>query len=116
MSARTDLHTSVEKAMARVLDAERNALAEIAACEGRADETLREARESARAMAHHTHERIIRLHAGCAKRTRELVRNMEREARGADRDLPGDTEKGLLTEAVRAVASDLTTPEPSDVG
>ena len=115
MGARTDFHTSVEEAMARVLEAERNALAEIAACEGRADEKLKEARETARAMTQRTRERIVRLHAGCAERTRELVRNLEREAEGADRDPLGDTEKGLLSEAVRAVASDLTTPESSDV-
>ena len=115
MSAGTDLHTSVEEAMARVLEAERNALAEIAACEGRADARHREARERVRAMARHTHERIVRMHAGCARRTRELVRNLEREARVADRALPGNVETELLSEAVRAVARELTTPGASDV-
>lgn len=102
--------------MARVLEAERNALAEIAACEGRADARHREARETVRAMARHTRERIVRMHAGCEKRTRELVRNLEREARVADRALSGSIEKELLSETVRVVASELTTPEPSDVG
>ena len=116
MSAATDLHTSVEEAMARVLEAERNALAEIAACEGRADARHREAREAVRAMAKHARERIVRMHTGCAKRTHELVRNLEREASVADRALPGDIETELLSEAVRVVASELTTPGSSDVG
>lgn len=115
MSAATDLHTSVEEAMARVLEAERNALAEIAACEGRADARHREARETVRAMVRHTRERIVRMHTGCGNRTRELVRDLEREARVADRALPENIETELLSEAVRVVASELTTPEPSDV-
>jgi uncharacterized protein YjcR len=114
MTAKTDERLSVEKAMSRVLSAERDALAQIAACQSRADETLQATREKVRAMVRRTQQRIVRLHAGSGERTRELASRMEQEAAsGADypvRENAGDT----LTEAVQVVARALTTPDSSD--
>jgi hypothetical protein len=116
MSAKTDERLSVEKAMSRVLSAESDALAQIDACQSRADETLQATRKKIRAMVRRTQQRIVRLHAGCEHRTRELVTRMQREtatgARYTDRDSGADS----LTEAVRVVAAELTTPGSSDAG
>lgn len=116
MSAKTDEGLSVEKAMSRVLSAESDALAQIDACQSRADETLQATRKTIRGMVRRTQQRIVRLHAGCDQRTRELVTGMEREtatgARYPDRDSGTDT----LMEAVRVVAIELTTPGSSDAG
>ena len=114
MSARTDERSSVEKAMSRVLSAEREALAQIAACQSRADETLQSTRKTVRAMLRKTQQRIVRLHAGCDERTHELVSRMEQEAATGD-DYPApDNGQEILLEAVRAVAAELTTPGASD--
>ena len=114
MSARTDETLSVEKAMSRVLSAESDALAQIAACQSRADETLQSTRKKVRAMLRRTQQRIVRLHSGCDERTQALVSRMEREAATGD-DYPApDNGQDILLEAVRAVAAELTTPGASD--
>ncbi len=114
MSAKTDTTMSVEKAMSRVLSAESDALAQIAACQSRADETLKSTRKRIRAMVRRTQQRIVRLHAACERRTRELVSRMEQEAATGD-DYPApDNGQDILLEAVRAVAAELTTPGSSD--
>ena len=114
MSAKADERLSVEKAMSRVLSAESDALAQIAACQSRADETLQATRKKVRAMVRRTQQRIVRLHAGCEERSRELVARMEREpatgARYPDRESGTDA----LTEAVGVVAAELTTPGSPD--
>ena len=114
MSARTDDKLSVEKAMSRVLSAESEALAQIAACQSRADETLQSTRKKVRAMLRRTQQRIVRLHSGCDERTQALVSRMELEAVTGD-DYPApDNAQDTLLEAVRAVAAELTTPGASD--
>jgi ElaB/YqjD/DUF883 family membrane-anchored ribosome-binding protein len=114
MSAKTDESLSVEKAMSRVLSAESEALAQIAACQSRADETLQSTRKKIRAMLRRTQQRIVRLHSGCDERTQELVSRMEQEAATSD-DYPApDNGQDILLEAVRAVAAELTTPGSSD--
>ena len=114
MSARTDETLSVEKAMSRVLSAESDALAQIAACQSRADETLQSTRKKVRAMLRRMQQRIVHLHSGCDERTRELVSQMEGEADTGD-DYPApDNGQEILLEAVRAVAAELTTPGSSD--
>ena len=80
MSAKTDATMSVEKAMSRVLSAESDAVAQIAACQSRADETLQSTRKRIRAMVRRTQQRLVRLHAACDQRTHELVSRMEKEA------------------------------------
>ena len=116
MTAGTDEKLSVEMAMSRVLSAERDALAQIAACQSRADETLRLTRKKVRAMVRRTQQRIVRVHAGCEQRTRELVSRMEQEA-AAGADYPArENLENSLTEAVRVVARTLTTPDSSDAG
>ena len=114
MSAKTDESLSVQKAMSRVLSAESEALAQIAACQSRADETLQSTRKKVRAMLRRTQQRIVRLHSGCDERTQELVSRMEQEAATSD-DYPApDNGQDILLEAVRAVAAELTTPGSSD--
>jgi ElaB/YqjD/DUF883 family membrane-anchored ribosome-binding protein len=114
MRAKADERMSVEKAMSRVLSAESDALAQIAACQSRADETLQSTRKKIRAMLRRTQQRIVRLHAACEKRTHELVSSMEQEAAEGDDYPTRDNGKDTLLEAVRAVAAELTTPGSAD--
>ena len=72
MSAKTDNRLSIEKAMSRVLSAEADALAQIVACQSRADGTLLATRKKVRAMVRRTQQRLSRLHAGCDERTHAL--------------------------------------------
>lgn len=114
MSAKTDDKLSVEKAMSRVLSAEKDALAQIVACQSRADETLRATRKKVRALLRRTQQRISRLHAGCEARTRELVSSMEQEAAAAAGYPAREDSEDTLMEAVRVVAAELTTPGSAD--
>jgi ElaB/YqjD/DUF883 family membrane-anchored ribosome-binding protein len=116
MSAKTDESLSVEKAMSRVLSAESEALAQIAACQSRADETLQSTRKKIRAMVRRTQQRIVRLHSDCDERTRELVTRMQREAAADARYPARENGTETLMEAVRVVAAELTTPDSSDAG
>jgi vacuolar-type H+-ATPase subunit H len=114
MRAKTDDRVSVEKAMSRVLSAESEALAQIVACQSRADGTLQATRKKVRAMVRRTQQRLSRLHAGCDERTRELVSRMEQEA-ATDAGHPAcENGTDTLMEAVRVVAAELTTPGSSD--
>jgi ElaB/YqjD/DUF883 family membrane-anchored ribosome-binding protein len=114
MSARTDEKLSVEKAMSRVLSAERDALLQIVACQSRADETLQATRKKVRALVRRTQQRISRLHAGCDERTREFVARLEQDAATGAGYPARETGKDTLMEAVRVVARELTTPGSSD--
>ena len=116
MSAKADERLSVEKAMSRVLSAESDALAQIAACQSRADETLQATRKRVRAMMRRTQQRIVRLHSGCDKRTRELVKSMQRDAATGAQYPARENGTDTLREAVRVVAAELTTPGSSDAG
>ena len=111
MSAETDTTMSVEKAMSRVLGAESDALAQIAACQSRADETLQSTRKRIRAMVRRTQQRLVRLHAACDKRTHELVSRMEEEAATSEETPTRDEGLDTVMEAVRVVAAELTTTD-----
>lgn len=114
MSTGTDRHTSVETAIADVLTAERQTLADIAACERRAQELRHDARSAVRAMLRRTQDRISRLHAGCAARTAELIAALEQDA---DRQAspPGEQpEERLLRAAIESVARTLTSRDDGD--
>ena len=111
MSAKTDATLSVEKAMSRVLGAESDALAQIAACQSRADETLQSTRKRIRAMVRRTQQRLVRLHAACDKRTHELVSRMEEKAATSEETPNRDEGQDTVMEAVRAVAAELTTAD-----
>ena len=115
MRAETDSYRSVEKAFARVLDAERDALRQVSACRRRADRDLQNTRQDVRVLARQTQARLARLHASCMRRTSELVADMNREAGAASS--PAGTraaEKALQVAAARAVAEWLTTPDCGD--
>ena len=105
MRAETDSYRSVEKAFARVLDAERDALRQVSACRRRADRDLQNTRQDVRVLARQTQARLARLHASCMRRTSELVADMNREAGAASS--PAGTraaEKALQVAAARDVA------------
>lgn len=117
MRAETDSYRSVEKAIARVLDAERDALRQVSACRRRADRDLQNTRQDVRVLARQTQARVARLHAGCMRRTSELVADMSREAAAAS--TPSGThsaDAALQIEAVREVAEWLTIPDRGDDG
>ncbi len=117
MSLEADRHTSVETAISEVLAAERDAVAQIAACESRADEILRDVRKSVRALVRRTQTRVSRLHAECAARTRELVAELEKEAAAnMERSVLDGEAQERLAEAVSSVARELTEPDASDAG
>lgn len=112
MSTGTESHTSVKTAMSDVLRAEREALAQLAVCDSRAEQILGDARQAVRAMVRRTQQRISRLHAGCAQKTRELIELLQKDAAEyAACAVPADREKRLLHDAVSTVARQLTTME-----
>jgi vacuolar-type H+-ATPase subunit H len=117
MRAETDSYRSVEEAIARVLDAERDALRQVSACRRRADRDLQNTRQTVRVLARQTQARMARLHAGCMRRTSEMVEQMNRKAEAAISPAGADaTDAALQAAAVREVAKWLTTPDPGDDG
>jgi hypothetical protein len=117
MRAETDSYRSVEKAFARVLDAEREALRQVSACESRADKDLQKARQTVRVLARQTQERITRLHAGCTRRTRKLVADLQQDAAAQSSAAEAHTiDRVQQVAVVREVAAWLTTPDRGDDG
>lgn len=107
---------SVESAITRVLRAEQEALAAIAACESEAQEIQREARQAARSIVRRMRERVSRLHAACAAKTRELIDEMERSAADCSAcAAPDDGERRLLEAAIQALARELTSRDTPHV-
>ena len=107
---------SVGSAITRVLRAEQEALAAIAACESDAKDIQRQARQTARAVLRNTRKRVSRLHAACAARTHELIDEIEREAGEYSASaVSADGENQLLDAAVQALARELTSRgDPDD--
>ena len=105
---------SVESAITRVLRAEQEALAAIEASEGEAKDIQRQARQAARAVLRRTRQRVSRLHAACATRTRELIDEIERGAGAPSAAGPHDGERQLLDDAIRALATELTSRSARD--
>ena len=100
---------SVDTAMSRVLEAEKEAVAKLAASERRAHGILRDAREYVRALARGHQARISRLHALCTARNEELVTRLERDAAVHDQEpRSSDDARRRLQEAVAEVARELT--------
>ena len=117
MSAETDPDLSVRSAISRVLDAEQDALAQITACENRADQLLQETRQAVRAMVRRAQRRISRLHAGCEERTHELVMRAERDAvLSVAQPMVSDEVEMKRLKVVRSVAKELTTRESPHAG
>ena len=116
MDAATDKDLSVDSAIALVLAAEQDALANIRLCEQRADQIMSETRQVTHAMVRRTEERVSRLHLGCAERNRQLVAELEETALAEDSE--PDREHGSeerLAAAVNAAARRLTTLENDGV-
>ena len=116
MDAETDNDLSVDAAMTLVLDAERDALAEIEQCEQQADAIIRKAHQDIRGMVRRTEERIARLHSGCAERNRQRVAELEAAALADDAEPRPEHDAGeRLAIAVAAAARRLTTLEQDGV-
>lgn len=106
---------SVGSAITRVLRAEQEALAAVAACESEAKEVQRQARQAARAVLRRTRKRVSRLHAACAARTHELIDEIERDAGECSAStIPVDGEHELLKAAIDALATELTSRGAGD--
>ncbi len=116
MADKTDRELSVDSAISVVLEAEREALAKIEACEAEAEQIMRDARQAIRQLVRRSEERMSRLHSGCAARNRELIAELETAALAAEGQRGGDdSAEDRLTAAVEAAARRLTTPEPDGV-
>jgi hypothetical protein len=116
VKAETDKVLSVDSAIALVLAAEQDALADIELCEQRADRIMSETRQVIRGMVRRTEERISRLHSGCAERNRQLVAELQSSALAEDPETGrehGSEER--LAAAVEAAARRLTTLENDGV-
>jgi ElaB/YqjD/DUF883 family membrane-anchored ribosome-binding protein len=106
---------SVGSAITRVLRAEQEALAALAACESDVEQIQREARQAARAVLRRTRKRVSRLHAACAARTRELIDEIESKAGDYSASAaPVQGEGELLEAAIRALATELTSQGAPD--
>lgn len=115
MSKTTDQDSSVKTAMTEVLGAEHDALARLAACKREADQQLEDARRAVRAITRNTQERIARLHAACATKTRERIEQMQLAAASASAcRVPDPREAQQLLNIVSDVARDLTTRDATD--
>lgn len=116
MATKMDKPVSVDSAITQVLDAEREALAQIEACEERADEIIRQARKVIRGMVRQTDQRIAQLHANCRQRNRELIAELEAVAM-ADGSHPveKDALQNRLEAAIAELAHQLTTSETGGV-
>lgn len=109
MSESVDRDTSVKAAMSVVLDAEQEALGQLAECRRQAEARLEEARRAVRAMVRQTQERISRLHSACANRNRELIEQLERDAEILQVcKVPDGSAQEALRKVVAEVARDLT--------
>ena len=116
VDAETDKALSVDSAIALVLAAEQDALADMDLCEHRADRIMSETRQVNRGMVRRTEDRISRLHSGCAERNRQLVAELEAAALAerVEPDQEHDFEERLAV-AVEDAARRLTTLENDGV-
>jgi vacuolar-type H+-ATPase subunit H len=97
-----------------VLEAERDAQAVVAACEGAGSKLLEAAREQARGITEHAHARAVGLHARAARKL-ELgaAALMEQRMKCAAEAVKHLSEPGRLGLALQAVAAQLTTEAAS---
>jgi len=102
-------HEAVEAAIARVLAAERDALASVAQATHQADEIAEQARASARALAQRTDRRIRSVRAAFERALSERLEALHaEEARVAMRHEPSADELAALEQALRTLADELT--------
>ena len=116
MAAEMDKPVSVDSAITLVLDAERDALSQIEACEERADDIIRQARQVIRGMVRRTDQRIGQLHANCEQRNRELIAELETAAMADEtRPVQIDALQNRVVAVIADLAQRLTTPETGGV-
>jgi hypothetical protein len=116
VNAETDKDLSVDSAIALVLAAEQDALANVELCEQQADRIMSETRQVIRGMVRRTEERIGRLHSGCAERNRQLVVELEATVTAGDSEADREhCSEERVAAAVAAAARRLTTLENDGV-
>lgn len=100
----------VRAAMDRVLDAEREAQAEIERAHETARALLREARDGVRRIEERARARQARIHAACDVRAAASIESLRREAGLAAPDSTDAREAALVAAACRRLAAILTEP------
>jgi hypothetical protein len=106
---------AVEDAIARVLDAERRARAEIAASQDRADAIRADARMRDKRIAEGAATRIAAIRAGMAGKRAARLAVLEAEAVGPDPQAAGDeAARARLDHAVARLADELVGQEPAE--
>lgn len=102
-----DPEGSVEAAMARALQAERDAEAAVRQCRREAELQVVESRRAARAIAARTDARISALHQSCARKTKQRIRALVEEGRQRAAE-PKGWDEPRLQRAARRLAARLT--------
>jgi hypothetical protein len=105
----------VEDAIARVLDAERRARAEVAAAQLEAEAIRAAARARDKRIAERAAARIAAIRAGMARKRAGRLAALEAEAIGPDPQAAEDeVARAHLDQAVARLADELIGPEPTE--
>ena len=105
----------VEAAIARVLDAERGARADVAAAQARAEMIRADARARDKRIAERAAARIAVIRAGMAEKRSARLAALEAESIGPDPQAADDEAAlGRLDEAVARLAAELVGKEPAE--
>jgi vacuolar-type H+-ATPase subunit H len=104
---RTD---EVRQAMDQVLEAEREAQAEIDRAHDRVREMLRQARDDVRRIEERARLRQARIHAACDARAESHIETLRREAGLVAAEPSNTSESDLVAAACRRLAAILTEP------
>lgn len=104
---------TVEQAMNRVLQAERDAEQAVEACRREAVEIRQAAQLRARRIAERTNERLAICHMRCNSKLRHALREQERLSASQTGESSYRLDAAALTAVVEALARDLTGPDPA---
>ena len=105
----------VEAAIARVLDAERGARADVAAAQARAETLRADARARDKRIAERAAARIALIRAGMAEKRAARLAALEAESVGPDPQAAEDEAAlGRLDEALARLADELVGKEPAE--
>jgi hypothetical protein len=105
---------TVEQAMNRVLQAERDAVRAIDACRRDALAIRQAAQQRARRIAERTDERLAICHMRCNSKLRHTLGEQERRAASQTGESSYRLDAAALTAVVEALARDLTGPPPAE--
>jgi hypothetical protein len=112
---RDEIGREVEAAIARVLEAERRARADVAAAQTQAETLRADARARDKRIAERAAARIAVIRAGMAEKRAARLAALEAEAVGPDPQAAEDEAAlGRLDEAVARLAAELVGKEPAE--